>query len=118
MAVKLYRMSEENGLEIELFDPHLFQQAIDNDGWKFTQEECYEELTEGDEGNATEETDDSESGEVSDDEEDQEPEEDTKTKGSLELMTDDEIRELAKEKKIGNWHNKTIGNLKNELNGE
>jgi hypothetical protein len=96
MAVKLYRKTNDGEYEAALFDPHIIQQQIKHGGWKLSPEECFN-------GKRKVQKISSKSEAVSN------------SKKVSEKNSEEEIRQLAKSKKIRNWHNKKIENLKKEL---
>ena len=109
MGVQLYRPGKGftmRGIECEMkvFDPYLFEGNLDA-GWYLTPEEVPDgapvvDLTE------TKEV------------EDNAEEHDMPEQGQSTALTDDEIRELAKEEGIKSWHLKSIETLLEELNLE
>lgn len=107
MAVILYKAGSTNKVngipcQIQICNEYSYLHLLDQ-GWKYTPEECYPKVEEPELVEIPEEI-----------EKVKEPE-----YSEVEIVSDvvfeDTIRKTAKEARISNWHNKSIGRLVNEL---
>lgn len=106
MAVILYRAGNAhtvNGIkcEVQICNEYSYLHYLD-EGWFYTPEECYAEKEQDKDDQAVLEDAQEESSKTEEAEEES-------------VLTDDEIRAMAKESGISHWHTKSIGRLVEEL---